>query len=115
MVRGVYTNSTKKGLNDLDNHEAVVTHLEADITQCEVKRALGSITTKEASGGERIPAKLFKILKLRLLKCCTQYASTFGKLSMATRLEKVSFHSHLKEWHCQRMFQLLDNWAHFIC
>ena len=53
----------KKGLNDPDNHDGVVTNLEADILECEVKWALGSITTNKASGGYRIPAKLLKILK----------------------------------------------------
>ena len=53
----------KKGLNDPDNHDGVVTHLEPNILECEVKRALGSIATHKASGGDRIPAKLFKILK----------------------------------------------------
>ena len=53
----------KKGLNDLDNHDGVVTHLEPDILECEVKWALGSITTNKASGGNGIPAELFKILK----------------------------------------------------
>ena len=53
----------KKGLNDVDNHNGVVTHLEPDIPECEVKWALGSITTNKASGGDRIPAELFKILK----------------------------------------------------
>ena len=53
----------KKGLNDLDNHDGVVTHLEPDILECEVKWALGSITTNKAFGGDGIPAELFKILK----------------------------------------------------
>ena len=51
----------KKGLNDLDNHNAVVTHLEPDMLECEVKWALGSITTNKASGGDGIPAELFQI------------------------------------------------------
>ena len=51
----------KKGLNDLDNHDGVVTHLEPDILECEVKWALGSITTNKVSGGDRIPAELFQI------------------------------------------------------
>ena len=46
----------KKGLNDLDNHNGVITHLEADILKCEVKWALGSITMNKASGGDEIPA-----------------------------------------------------------
>ena len=53
----------KKGVNDPDNHDGVVTHLEPNILEYEVKWALGSITTHKASRGDRIPAKLFKILK----------------------------------------------------
>ena len=53
----------KNGLNDPDNHNSVVFHLKPDILECEVKWALGSITTNKASGGDRIPAELFKILK----------------------------------------------------
>ena len=53
----------KKGLNNLDNHDDVITHLESDILECEVKWALGSITTNKASEGDRIPAELFQILK----------------------------------------------------
>ena len=53
----------KKGLNDPDNNDYVVTHLEPDILECEVKWALGSITMNKASGGKRIPAELSQILK----------------------------------------------------
>ena len=53
----------KKGLNDQDNHNGVVTHLEADILECEVKWDLGNITMNKASGGDRIPAELFQKLK----------------------------------------------------
>ena len=53
----------KKDINDLDNHDGVITHLETDILDCEVKWALGSITTNKASGGDGIPAELFQILK----------------------------------------------------
>ena len=49
----------KKDLNNQDNHDGVITHLEPDILECEVKRALGSITTNKASGGDGIPAGLF--------------------------------------------------------
>ena len=52
----------KKGLNDPDNHDGVITHLEADILECEVKWALGSITMNKASGGDEIPVDLFQIL-----------------------------------------------------
>ena len=50
-------------LNNLDIHDGVITHLEPDILECEVKRALGSITTNKASGGDGIPVELFQILK----------------------------------------------------
>ena len=53
----------KKGLNDTGNHDGVVTHLEPDILECEVKWALGSITTNKAGGGDGIPTELFQILK----------------------------------------------------
>ena len=53
----------EKGLNYLDNHNGVVTHLEPDILECEVKWALGSIPMNKASGGDRIPDELFQILK----------------------------------------------------
>ena len=53
----------KKGLHDLDNQNGVVTHLEPDILECEVKWAIGSITMNKASGGDEIPVELFQILK----------------------------------------------------
>jgi len=56
----------KKDLNDLDNHNNVITHLEPDILECEVKWAIRSIITNKASGGDGIPAELFQILKMML-------------------------------------------------
>ena len=53
----------KKDLRDPDNHDGVIIHLEPDILECEVKWALGSITTNNASGGDGIPVELFQILK----------------------------------------------------
>ena len=53
----------KKGLNDVDIHDDVITHLEPDILECEVKWALGSIAMKKASGSDGIPVELFQILK----------------------------------------------------
>ena len=53
----------KKDLHDPDNHDGVITHLEPDILECEVKGALGSITMNKASGGDGIPVELFQILK----------------------------------------------------
>ena len=56
-----YTELNKKSLNDPENHNGVITHLEPDILECEVKRALESITTNKASGGDGIPLELFQI------------------------------------------------------
>ena len=53
----------KKNPYNPDNHNGLITHLEPDILECEVKWALGSITTNKASGGDRIPVQLFQILK----------------------------------------------------
>ena len=58
-----YTELYKKYLNNPDNHGGVITHLEPGILECEVKWALGSITTNQASGGDGIPVELFQILK----------------------------------------------------
>ena len=59
----IYENYAKKDLHDPDNHNGVITHLEPDILECEVKWALGSIPMNKASGGDRIPDELFQILK----------------------------------------------------
>ena len=58
-AKGLYI----KDLHDPDNHDGVMTHLKPDILECEVKQALGSITTNKASGGDGIPVELFQILK----------------------------------------------------
>ena len=58
-----YIELCKNVFNDLDNHNGVITHLEPDILECEVKWALRNITTNKASGSDRIPAELFQILK----------------------------------------------------
>ena len=104
----------KKGHHDLDNHNGVITHLELDILECEVKWALGSITTNKATGSDRIPVELSQMIKMMLLKCCTQYASKseVKNYAVATGLEKVSFHSNPKERQCQRMFKLWHNCTH---
>ena len=91
-------NYAKKGLHDLDNHEGVITHLEPDILECEVKWALGSITTNKASGGDGIPVELFQILKDDAVKVLHSICQQSWKNSaVATGLEKVSFHFKLTE------------------
>ena len=56
----------KKDLHDPDNHDAVITHLEPDILECEVKWAVGNITINKASGGDGIPVELYQILQMML-------------------------------------------------
>ena len=86
-----YTELYKKDLHDPDNHDDVITHLEPDILECEVKWALRSITTDKPSEGDGIPVELFQILKDNAVKMCTQYASKFGKLSSGHRTGKGQF------------------------
>ena len=91
----------KKGLHDPDNHDGVITHLEPDILECEVKWALGSISMNKVGGCDGIPVELFQILPANL-----------ENSAVATGLEKVSFHSNPKERQCQRMFKLPHNCTH---
>ena len=83
----------QKDLHDPDNHDGVITHLEPDILECEVKWALEIITTNKASGGDGIPVELFQILKDDAVKVCffQQIASKFGKLSSGHRTGKGQF------------------------
>ena len=69
----------------------ITTHVEPDILECEVKWALGSIAMNKASGDDRISVELLQILKMMVLKCCTQYASKFGRFSNGHRTGKGEF------------------------
>ena len=84
----------------MDNHYGVVIQLELDILQCEVKRALGSITMNKASGGDGVPDELFQILKDDAVKVLYSICLQIWKTAVATGLEKVSFHSSPKERQC---------------
>ena len=92
----IHRRTVQKDLHDPDNHNGVITHLEPDIMECEVKWALESISTNKASGCDGIhnmPANL-------------------ENSAVATGLEKVSFHSNPKERQSQRMIKLLHNCTH---
>ena len=95
----------KKGLNDPDNHDGVITYLEPDILMSEVKWALGSITTNKASGGDGISVELFEILKDDAVKVRHSVCQHIWNSAVATGLEKVNFHSNPKERQCQRKFK----------
>ena len=83
----------KKNLHDPDNHNGVITHLEPDILECEVKWALESITTNKASGGDGVPLELFQILKHDAVTVLhsIQYVSKLGKLSSGHTAGKGPF------------------------
>ena len=103
----------KRDPQDPDNHDGVITHLEPDILECEVKWALESITTNKAGGGDGMPVVLFQNPERW---CCESAAlnmpADFENSAVATGLEKVSFHSNPKERQCQRMLKLLHNCTH---
>ena len=84
----------KKELHDPENHDGVITDLEPDILECEVKWTLDSITMNEASGGDGIPVELFQILKD---DAALNMPANLENSAVATGLEKVSFHSNHKE------------------
>ena len=106
----VYTEELyKKDLHDPDNLDGVIPHLEPDILECEVKWALGSITTNKDSGGGGNSAELFQFLKH---DAAFKMPANLEHSAVATGLEKVSFHSNPKERQCQRMFKILYNCTH---
>ena len=92
-----YTELYRKDLHDSYNHNGMMSHLEPDILECEVKWALGSITMNKAKGGDGIPVEIFQILVDDAVKVL-QYASKFGKLSSGhgTGKGQSSFQSQRK-------------------
>ena len=105
-------NYTKKVLMTW-NYSGVITHLEPDILECEVKWALGSITTNKSNQGDGIPTELFQILKDDDVKVLhSNMPANMENSAVVTVLEKVCFHSNPKERQCQRMFKLPYNCSH---
>ena len=104
----------KKDLHDPDNHNDMITHLEQNILECEVKWALGSITTNKASGRDGIPVDLFQILKDDAVKSALNMPANLENSAVATGLEKFSVHSSPKERQCKRLFKLPQNCTHLI-
>ena len=103
----------KKDLHDPDNHDDVITHLEPDILECEVKWALGSITINKVTGGDGIPGELFQIsIKDDAESAALNMPVNLENSAVATGLKQVSFHSKPKEKQCQRMLKLPHNCSH---
>ena len=84
----------KKDLNDPDSHDDVITHLEPDILECEVRWALGSITMNKATGGDGIPTELFQILKD---DAALNMPTILENSAVATGYKKISFQSNPKK------------------
>ena len=105
----------KKDLHDPDNHDGVITHLEPDILEHEVKWILGSIDTNKASGGDAISVELFQTLKDDAVKVLHSICQQIWKTAVTTGLEKVSLHSNSKDRQCQRMLKLPHNCTHLTC
>ena len=88
----------EKDLHDPYNHDGVITNLEPDILECKVKWALGSITMNKTSGSDGMPFELFQILKDDAVKVLHSIMpANLENSAVATGLERVSFHSDLKE------------------
>ena len=102
----------KNYLHDPYNHHGMITHLEPDILECEVKWALVGITTNKTSGGDEIPVELFQLLKDDAVKVPHSTCQQIWKTRQWPQDEKVRFHSNPKERQCQRMLKLLHNCIH---
>ena len=105
----------KKDLHDPYIYDGVITHLEPDILECEVKWAVGSITMNKASGGDGISAELFQILKddaVKVLHSICQQIWKTQQWPQDWKRSVFSFHSNPKERQCQRMLKLPHNCTH---
>ena len=103
----------KKELHNQDNNDGVITHLEPDILEREVKWALESITTNKASGGDGIPIELFQILKDNAVKVLHSICQQIWKTQQWPQDWKRSVnHSNPKESQCQRMLKLPNSCTH---
>ena len=87
----IHRRTVQKDFHDPDNHDGVITDLEPDILECDVKWALGSITTNKASGGDGIPVELFQILKDDAVKVLHSKCQQIEKLSSGHRTGKGQF------------------------
>ena len=102
----------KKDLHDPDDHDGVITHLESDILECEVKWALGNITTNKASGGDGILVELFQILKDDAVKVLHSICQQIWKTRQWPQDWKRSVFILVPKRQCQRMLKLLHNCTH---
>ena len=105
----------KKDLPDPENHDGVITHLEPDILECEVKWALENITKNKASGGDGIPVELFQILKDDAVKVLHSICQQIWKTQQGHRTGKGQFAFQPQRKAMPRMLELLHNCPHLTC
>ena len=107
---------TKKSLNDPYKHDGMITYLEQDVLECEVKWALGSIIMNKASGGDGIPHKLFQILKYYVDKVMSSICQQIWKTHSGHRTGKDQFSFHSQRKAMSKNAQTIPhNHIHLIC
>ena len=112
-MASIHRRTIQKDLHDPDDHDGVITHLEPDILECEVKWALGSITMNKASGGDGIPVELLQILKDDTVKVLHSVHQQIWKTQQwPQNWKRSAFIPNPKERQCQRMFKLPHNYTH---
>ena len=110
-----YTELYKKDLHDPDSYDGVITHLELDILEFEVKWALGSITANKASGGDGIPVELFQILKDDAVKVLHSICQQIWKIQQWLPDWKRSVFIPFPKKGNAKMFKLLHSYTYFTC
>ena len=105
----------KKDLHDPDTHDNVITHLEPDILECEVKWALESITTNKASGGDGVPVELSQILKDDAVRVLHSICQLIGKLSSGHRTGKGQFSFQSQRKAMPKNAEKPHNCTHLTC
>ena len=111
----IYRRTIQKDLHDPDDHDAVITHLEPDILEGEVKWNLGSIVMNKVSGGDGIPAELFQILKDDAVIVLHSICQQIWKTQQWPQDWKRSVSFQFQRRAMQRMFKLLHNCTHLTC
>ena len=111
----IHRRTIQKYLNDLDNHDVVITHLEPDILESEVKWVLGSITTNKASGGDGIAAELFLILKDDAVTVPHSICQQIWKTQQWPQDWKGQFSFQSQRKAMPKMFKLQHNCTHLTC
>ena len=111
----IHRRTVQKIFHNPDNHNGVITHLETDILECEVKWALESFSMNKASGGAGIPVELFQILKDDVVQVLHSICQQFGKLSSGPRTGKGQFLFQSQRKAMAKNAKLPHNCTHLTC